>query len=203
MQDTTIIYQGGSGGFLLYYSMLLTGKYTTGLPTTNYQKLFQDQFPSSLATDRSKWKLTEHWPDNLLCKKDIADKPRLFLFCNPLFNSKSDQFIIDIAKNTKIILLYTDLHTQLRLAFDKNAYWFTELGASRFNPENLPKKHYIKNILRAGVHWREDLCDPALPIIEQVYSVAEYIKLQDLMLDDTALTSHWLSLQSSKARRLL
>lgn len=38
-KDITILYQGGSGGFALFYYLLLSGKYQTGLPDVDVNTL--------------------------------------------------------------------------------------------------------------------------------------------------------------------
>lgn len=204
MKDTTIMYQGGSGGFMLYYAMLSTGKFTTGRDISDVAAEINKQFPQHLKQDPDKWKETEIWPDNSLCKNDIADRPRLFLVCNPTFNCTDDQFVRSIVDGTEIILLYTDLRTQLRLAYDKRAYWFTELSQQKFKHSET-QIGYIKSILKSGVLWRGEVCDPALPVIEKLYAPSQVIKLQDFLTlpGYKHITDKWVALHSKKAVRRL
>ena len=145
--DTTIIYQGGSGGFFLYYLLLLSGKYISGdadiqqsndIISTVKQKIVE-QFPNSLKDNRSQWKVNEFWPNNSSIKNQLFSKKKLFLICNPLFNEANILDNLKISMGTRKVLLYTDLNIQLRMAYEKNAYWFTDTSRKKFNA---PKKNY-------------------------------------------------------------
>ena len=56
------MYQGGSGGFLLFYYMLLSGEYTTGLDMENIDQYITKQYHPNLIDDKKSWKVnSEHW----------------------------------------------------------------------------------------------------------------------------------------------
>ena len=79
MQDTTILYQGGSGGFLFFYYMLLSGEYTTGLDMENIEHYINNQYHPELILDKKSWKICrEYWPNNLECKKKVSANSKLF-----------------------------------------------------------------------------------------------------------------------------
>ena len=83
--DVTILYQGGSGGFALFYYLLLSGKFVTGLDYTSIQDLIDQQYPDRLIQNPKLWKTKEFWPDNVLCKQSKSG-PKLFLICNPMWD---------------------------------------------------------------------------------------------------------------------
>lgn len=196
MVNTTILYQGGSAGFFLYYYFLLGGYFEA---PANLHELIDTQFPLALSANQKLWKNTEHWPANDLSTR--GDKPKLFLICNPLYSNID--WHKDLAQGTNTILLYTDLHTQTRMAYDKKAYWFTAQSKYDKKVPNTPRE-----ILKSGVEWRNELCDPALPMIADEFNVMRFIKLKDFLSDhgidiQQEFKERWFSLQSAKAQRLL
>jgi hypothetical protein len=196
MVNTTILYQGGSAGFFLYYYFLLSGYFET---PANLHELIDTQFPSSLSTNRKLWKSTEHRPDDNLGV--VSNKPRLFLICNPLYSNV--EWHKNLAQGTNKILLYTDLRTQMRLAYDKQAYWFTDQSKYDGKVPSTPR-----NILESGINWRNECVDPMLPLIDKEFAVTRYIKLRDFLYDhgtnaQQQFKEHWFALQSEKAQRLL
>ena len=205
------MYQGGSGGFLLFYHMLLSGEYTTGLNMENIEQYVTEQYHPKLINDKKSWKVnSEHWPNNLECKNSRTDKPKLFLVCNPtLFPYYINKELQYIVKDTKIILLYTDLKTQLRMAYNKQAYWFSDLTSKKFNRELYSDKAYIRKIINFGVMWKDELCDPELPKIEKIFPNLEAVNLLDLLKNYSKnqkqqwLIDHWLSLHTNKELRRL
>lgn len=209
-KDTTIIYQGGSGGFFLFYLMLLSGKYCCGVEglekiinldtVWNYIRV---QFPFSLNENRLKWKEKEFWPDNINFKKRKSDQAKLFLICNPLFNKDCFDDNFYVSQETRKILLYTDLSTQLRLAYDKGAYWFTDTSKNQFKS---PKKlsQYLKQIKNSYEFYDKEKVDPKVIRIISVFKPSIILKLQDLLnlsdlnLDQKKFVNYWLSLQGRK-----
>ena len=211
MQDTTIMYQGGSGGFLLFYYMLLSGEYTTGLDMENIDQYITKQYHPNLIDDKKSWKVnSEHWPNNLECKNTPSNKPKLFLVCNPTVSpyylNKELQHIV---KDTKVLLLYTDLKTQLRMSYNKQAYWFSELTERKFNQSLYTNKEFIRRILNSGVYWKDDFCDPELVKIEKIFPNLETVRLRDLLqkypknVKQQWLINLWLSLHNAKELRRL
>jgi hypothetical protein len=214
--DTTIIYQGGSGGFFLYYLLLLSGKYISGdadiqqstdIVSTVKQKIVE-QFPDSLKDDRSQWKATEFWPNNNSIKDQSFSKKKLFLICNPLFNEGNILDNLKIVNGTKIALLYTDIDTQLRMAYDKKAYWFTEISKKKFNAP-VTKYRYMRQIKSSYIVVKNTRVDPRVGKLITVFNPNFIINLSDLICskdlnsDQRTFLTHWLSLQSRKAIRCL
>lgn len=202
--DVTLMYQGGSGGFLLYYLMLLSGEFYDQ-ETENKIKM---QFPEGLKYDRGSWKITEIWPDNEKLKQTPADKKKLFLICNPFFNTKSLPVIRNIVNNTQVVLLYTTLDCQLRMAYEKNAYWFTPVSKRIFNAPASNFK-YIKKIKSSGKSFNQEIVDPMVPLIVGMFR-PKIISLQTVISDRSSYNEqqnkfldHWLNLQSPKALRCL
>ena len=108
MQDTTILYTGGSGGFLFFYYMLLSGEYTTGLDMNRIEEYIENQYHPKLANDKQSWKIgTEYWPNNIECKNSTTDKAKLFLLCTSYYDLSTKDSVIESTDNTKIILFYT------------------------------------------------------------------------------------------------
>jgi hypothetical protein len=206
MDNVTILYQGGSGGFALYYYLLLSGNYQFSTGTA--QSMIARQFPTELATDPKNWKAQEFWPDNSKLKQ--AQGPSVFLLCNPLFNRDMYQTNQMIASDTYKILLYTDLRLQLRMAWDKQAYWFTDVSKEKFNAA-ASNKQYLRQIINS----QHQKFDPELDQVRQQFKPNQEIRLEDLIQKKTvpgfsnpdskqiAFLNYWYSLQSPKAVKLL
>ena len=217
-KDLSIIYQGGSGGFLLYFLILLSGQYRSGdelildsedtIGSTNSR--ISQQFPIELMSSRKEWKDTEVWPDNNLLKYKTIDKNKLFLICNPLFSRRVFADNLLTTYDTLTVLVYTDLDIQLRMAFEKNAYWFTDISREYFDAplSNLKYIRYIKSNFEIFSNSRK--VDPLLPDIIKLFKPTVMIDLFDLInnrehynTDQNLFLDHWLSLQSPKVLRLL
>lgn len=206
MSDTTILYQGGSGGFVLYYYLLLSGEYQFDIPTV--QQMIVQQFPRELASMPNKWKATELWPNNIELKKTRGKK--LFLICNPLFNSDMLVTNLSVSSGTHKILLYANIHLQLRMAWDKKAYWFTDISRQQFNAP-LSDRKYMRDILNTSVDFCGTLVDPVIPNIVNTFSPAQVISLQNFINGELPVTNsyqsafieYWSSLQPAKAIRQL
>jgi hypothetical protein len=205
MKNITIFYQGGSGGFALYYYLLLSGNYQLSIDATQDQ--IQNQFPSSLKHTPTKWKYTEHWPDNPTLKK--SNEPCVFLICNPLFDSNMLEANLWISQNTHKILLHTNIHLQLRLAYDKQAYWFTDISRQHFQAPADNKK-YLRQILNSA----KDSHDPQISKISQVFRPNQLVLLEDFVrsqqiegFDSTPnqreFLNRWLDLQTDKIKHMI
>ena len=210
MSDVTILYQGGSGGFLLFYYLLLSNNYQTGLEFNSVTDLIDKQFPKTLQNAPAHWKSNEFWPDNLQCKKHPSDKPKLFLICNPCWNDYMIKQNLDISSDTHSILLYTDIKTQLRMAYEKKAYWFTNVSKKQFNaPEN--DKLYIRQILESAIAE----LDPEISKVKATFAPTQVLRLQDFLQRKTIETfappnkqqiefiEFWKRLQPKKVQQLL
>jgi len=205
MENITIFYPGGSGGFALYYYLLLTGKYQYSID--HVQNLISRQFPSTLKNNPAQWKSLEHWPDNLTLKK--SNQPSVFLICNPLFHCHMLETNRWISTNTYKILLYTDIHLQLRLAYDKQAYWFTDVSRQHFQAPADNKK-YLRQILGSAI----DSHDPQISKIKQVFQPDQCVLLEDFVRsqqiegfdstpDQREFLNRWLDLQTDKIKHMI
>lgn len=209
MQDVTILYQGGSGGFALFYYLLLSGQYQTGLKYQTVQELIDHQFGVQLSREPRAWKLNEHWPDNNQCKHNNAG-PRLFLICNPCWTPEMTQHNLSISQNTHTILLYTDLKLQLRMAWEKKAYWFTDISRRAFGAP-IDNKQYIKKIISSA----DNGIDPMISTIIKKFEVQQTVRLENFISDKTIpgfgeptlkqveFLEMWYNLQPIKAKKLL
>jgi hypothetical protein len=202
-KDVTILYQGGSGGFALYYYLLLTGQFQYSIEETwdriNYQ------FPADLATDPATWKTRELWPDNIALKKQSG--PKLFLICNPLWNADIAEVNHAVSDDTHKILLYTSLKLQLRLAWEKRAYWFTDVSRQAFDAPD-DNQQYIRWILESGVPFKHTRVDPRVPAVIEEFSPNVILRLEEFMSEPTTpdqrkFLDHWISLQPKKALHLM
>lgn len=206
MGDVTIFYQGGSGGFALYYYLLLSGNYQFDVDTV--KGMVKKQFPTTLASTPKQWKTTEIWPDNRQLK--MTSGPKLFLICNPLFAPNMLMSNQEISKGTYKILLYTDIRLQLRMAYEKQAYWFTEVSQKHFNaPSNT--RQYLKQI----INGQNNQFDPELENIRRLFSPDQEIRLEDLIKkkcvagfntpnnEQINFLEYWHSLQTPKSIKLL
>lgn len=212
-QDVTIFYQGGSGGFALFYYLLLSEQYTTGikkLKTCSVDDLIKLQYSKNLVEQRTVWKNIEFWPDNVDCQRQLSTKPRLFLICNPLFSPSTLDENMSISNNTYKILLYTDLKLQLRMAFDKMAYWFTDVSRQQFcAPIN--NYAYIRQIYKKSVNG----FDPEIEKINTQFKPDQMLRLEQFVTSKNipgfepptakqlAFLDYWKSLNSKKAINLL
>ena len=173
-KDVTILYQGGSGGFALFYFLLLSEKFVSGLKNKNTQQLIDIQYPDCLATEPKKWKHTEFWPDNNWCKTLPGRK--LFLICNPLWNDEIAEQNLKLSNNTHKILLYTDFKLQLRMCWEKQAYWFTDISKKAFAAPSSTKK-YLKQI----IHTQQNGFDPTLEKIQETFCPTQTVSLKDFV----------------------
>ena len=208
-QDVTILYQGGSGGFALFYYLLLSGQYSTGLEYNSVQDLIDQQFSLSLITSPGTWKHQEFWPDNQKCKRTDTT-PRLFLICNPMWTPAIMQQNLDIGVDTHRVLLYTDFKLQLRMCWEKKAYWFTNVSRQAFNAPETTKQY-----LRQIIHTQVDDLDPQVTVIKKIFKPAQTIELTQFIKSKILngfdmpnqaqldFLDRWISLQPKKVQRLL
>jgi len=202
-QDTTILYQGGSGGFALYYYLLLTGQFQHSIEET--WQLIDRQFPPELILNPRDWKSYEIWPDNVELKKQSG--PNLFLICNPLWNDDMIQVNHYVSEHTHRILLYTDFRLQLRLAWEKRAYWFTSVSRQAFcAPDN--DGDYIRWIKKHTDQFNSATVDFRVPEIISEFVPNEIMTLKDLLdrpctVDQRKFLDRWLTLQTEKSLRFM
>jgi hypothetical protein len=214
-RDCTIFYQGGSGGFALYYYLLLSGKFHMSIEFT-WDRI-RHQFPSHLAHNPGPWKTHELWPDNWAVKKQPGS--RLFLICNPLWNDDMIEVNHAISDNSHKILLYAPLELQLELAWSKQAYWFTDESRQRFAASSNEQK-YIKWIKQSGVPFGGTQVDPRVPDVIKEFQPDKILRLDEFVSgpsdpddldchrqtanpDQKKFLDHWINLQPKKARHLM
>ena len=202
-EDMTILYQGGSGGFALYYYLLLTGRFQHS--TEEAWEMIHHQFSIDLINNPGAWKNLELWPDNIALKKQSG--PRLFLICNPLWTADMTEVNHAISDNTHRILLYTPLKLQLRLAWEKRAYWFTDVSRQAFAAPDSDRE-YIRWILQSGVPFKHTRVDPRVPAVINEFQPNMILSLEEFMSqpatpDQRKFLDHWISLQPKKALRLM
>jgi hypothetical protein len=207
-KDVTILYQGGSGGFALFYFLLLSEKFVTGLKNKNIQQLIDIQYPDRLATEPRKWKHNEFWPDNNWCKTLPGRK--LFLICNPLWNNKIAEQNLKLSEHTHKILLYTDFKLQLRMCWEKQAYWFTDISKKAFNAPSSTGK-YLKQIIQT----QHNGFDPELERIQKTFYPDQQVDLKDFVSTKHIVNfdppnsqqldflNRWIQLQPTKVKNLL
>ena len=202
-EDVSILYQGGSGGFALYYYLLLTGEFQHSIEDAWQQIHYQ--FSSDLADNPNTWKTRELWPDNVALKKQSG--PRLFLICNPLWNDHMIEINHAISDDTHRILLYTSLKLQLRMAWEKRAYWFTDVSRQAFAAPDTDRE-YIRRILRSGVPFHDTQVDPQVPAVIEEFRPNKIIRLEELVSqpatpDQRRFLDHWFKLQPKKSQQLM
>lgn len=127
MGDLKIGYSGGSGGFLLLHFLLLTNQYYAEFDEqVRIDSLVDLQWSDKEMKD---WKSTETFPNNY--KTLLANRsPKLYFFCNPFdfiswpFEELAEKYVSWDSVSTKSIVIYTDITSQLILAYNKKARWF-------------------------------------------------------------------------------
>jgi hypothetical protein len=201
--DVTILYQGGSGGFALYYYLLLTGQFQHSIDET--WNLIHHQFDTELINNPRSWKTRELWPNNLELKQQSG--PRLFLICNPLWNDHMITVNHSISDHTHKILLYTSLKLQLRMAWEKRAYWFTDISRTAFNAPSSDRE-YIRRIKQSAVDYNGVTVDPRVPKVIDEFNPDQIIRLEDFVhspanSDQREFLDLWIRLQPEKALNLL
>lgn len=151
MNDLTLSYFGGSGGFLLLHLLLLSGKFNTEFTkfTNNKHQTLKDiiNFQWNM-TENTEWKKSEVWPDNKITNTTESDLCKLYFVCSP----SEDTYIYP----SKKLLLYTDIDSHFELAFYKKAYWFygsktKSLDVAKFKLVLLHWKSHYKNL--KGSDW--------------------------------------------------
>lgn len=152
MQDIKIGYSGGSGGFLLLHLLLLSGKFHTAFDVNDsLQNIINSQWNIKNHRD---WKKSETWPNNLRTLSTDTQTRRLYFFCNP-FN---DSLFSHCQANS--LILYTDFHSQVELAFYKKARWFCDNSDNSGN--SLTTAIYKDLIHRWNNHYTK-IKDPSWP----------------------------------------
>ena len=201
--DVTILYQGGSGGFALYYYLLLTGQFQHSIDQT--WELIHHQYPNDLLINTRSWKNNECWPNNLELKRQSG--ARLFLICNPLWDTDMIKVNHDVSDNTHKILLYTSIDLQLRMAWEKRAYWFTNISRQVLQAPDSDQQ-YIRQIKQSAVDFDTIKVDPLVPKIIDEFAPDKVISLKEFITapastDQRRFIDLWIKLQPKKSLRLM
>ena len=114
MKDLTLSYSGGSGGFLLLHLLLLSEKYYSSFGNNSLSDILDFQWNIN---DHKKWKQSEIWPDDNQTYLATSSLRKLYVVVNP-----DHRFPINYP--SKQLMLYTDIRSQLELAYFKKAHWF-------------------------------------------------------------------------------
>jgi hypothetical protein len=120
--DLNIFYYGGSGGFLFLHLLLLSGNYTChfhheNISLNSYQSwflFFKKVVYKNQWNIGPEWKNTESWPINSVTQTMDLGKQKIYFTCNQIEQWES--------LPGKKVFLYTDLRTELRLAWYKKAF---------------------------------------------------------------------------------
>jgi hypothetical protein len=182
---------------------LLTGQFQHSIEET--WQLIDRQFPPELICNHKDWKSYELWPDNVELKKQSGRK--LFLICNPLWSDDLIELYHYISDDTHRILLYTDFRLQLRMAWEKQAYWFTSVSKHTFQaPDN--ERDYIRWIKKYTDKFNNTIVDVRVPAVIDEFRPKEIVQLKDLLTqpcnhDQRKFLDHWMSLQSKKTQHFI
>lgn len=153
-KSLNLVYGGGSGGFLVFHLLLLTGKFFCIFKqkrAADNQEEFYYQMQNVIEdqwhiTEPNLWKTKEHWPDNGSTRTHgIAGHNAIYLSCNKIWQD-DDQ--------AHRLLVYTDIDLQLKLSQYKRAGVFLhDLSAT-------------ENRKKIEIEWSKiysDVKDPAWP----------------------------------------
>lgn len=188
---------------MYFYYLLLSGNYTSDTLSSDLtvEQLVKRQFPETLAQSNLVWKRSEVWPANIV--DAITNKPKLFLICNPLLDGAFTARHLDIAAGTHVVLLYTDMKTQVRMSLAKRANWFLSVDYSSISE----LKRLYRKLMQSSVYWNGMEVDPMIPAIVEKFA-ATAINLRDVLVQPCAeaqreFVEYWKSLHSAKIRRSL
>lgn len=187
MHDLTLLYSGGSGGFLLLHLLLLSGKFNTEFTNNKHQTLKDIINFQWNITKNTEWKKSEIWPNNKVTNTTASDLLKLYFICNP----SEDTYIYP----SKKLLLYTDIDSHLELAFYKKALWFYEckaksLDIAKFKFALIHWQNHYKNL--RGSDW------PKFKSFRQIHKLPE--KIQEELLENS-YTKLFLNYQSELPER--
>jgi len=116
--DLNIFYYGGCGGFYLLHQLLLTDNFYCYLEGKPYLEINKKQFD---ILDIKSWKNNEVWPENTLTKKEKNTLRKIYFHCNDIKDwINAEEFKI---------CLYTDYRSHIRLAANKQAFFYNTEGS--------------------------------------------------------------------------
>lgn len=155
MDDVTLGYVGGCGGFFALHLLLLSNRYNCSLPQS-LDDILQHQWNIQ---NPKHWKSTEVCPDNAKTLEEFAS-PRLFFQCNPSIDNWQT------IKHRKV-LIYTNLNLHLKLSKHKHCgFYHPDVHA---NSRSLD--YHFSNFY-AGIR---DSSWPDCDTIEQIKNLPEHV----------------------------
>jgi hypothetical protein len=117
---------------------------------------------------------------------------------------------LSVSAGTHKILLYTNFKLQLRMAWEKQAYWFTKISKQAFQAP-VDTKQYLKQIIKTQVNN----LDPQVQRVEKLFQPVQKVELtefvQSKMLDgfdapnseQLKFLDRWITLQPKKVQHVL
>ena len=104
-------------------------------------------------------------------------------------------------------MLYAPLKLQLRMAWEKRAYWFTDVSRRTFAASDNDQQ-YIRWISQSSVPFKDTQVDPRVPDVIQEFQPNVILSLEEFISgpatpDQRKFLDHWISLQPKKALRLM
>ena len=153
MNDISLNYFGGSGGFLLLHLLLLSDQYHCSFyNNVSFDRAFKQQWQVDSGVH---WKDQETWPDPVATQSSDTTLPRIYFNCNP-------DTIENIVDTDRKICLWTDLPSQIELCIYKQAYWFyldtkkRRIYPEQWNDNLIPQ---LRNLCLSGDmnFWRDIL----------------------------------------------
>lgn len=149
MSDIKLCYFGGSGGFILLHLLLLSDQFHCVFQDehNDLHEIINSQW---CIVDKNKWKQLEIWPNNISTQISKTCKSKIYFFCNPTVDNVSK-----FDGNT--VLLYTDIESQLELAFYKKAYMFSNFSNDSYIS-------YYRNCLKRFKLAYDNFKDPSWPV---------------------------------------
>ena len=178
--DISLLYSGGSGGFLFLHWLLLSGQYWCDFGGADTNTVIQQQWNIG----DQHWKSTERWPSNNIYSGPAG---RIYFHCLSL-SGEITQW--QQCPGTKV-LLYTDFLTQIRMAQFKRAKWFVT------DPPVPPiRKLLSQYVVIDGIKLHHRI-EPAWNSADVKISLQQLIH-SDHNTEQQKLIDHWLSLHPAK-----
>lgn len=164
--DRSLVYAGGSGGFLMLHMLLLSGWQVGFRQNFSLDTILQKQWD---VTQLGDWKASEICPDNQLTMQ--LPSPKLYFYCNPLANQQ--------VLSEKIITIYTDIQSQIRLSRAKKAHWFYGTNSD----------FELQEFTRIREQHYSNVRDPEWPVL--------LTDASDQQLQEISSDPYWIQLESA------
>lgn len=153
VKDVNLFYFGGSGGFYIFYQLLLTDQFVSMFENEPYdvRKAIAEQFDIKIT---SEWKKKEKLPDNTATLELKTTTPKLFM---TFFVPSGVVYTEWLALPGTKAFVYTDCKSHIRLASAKNAGWAAD------RPLRIDQ---VKRLLKSSIQG----------LIKEVFFVKKYIE---------------------------